>query len=69
MDSLQVITKTDSLQHALDSLQKHYKAVPAPQSDSLYIVLSIVIIVWTGIFLYLFNLDRRLKKLEKEEKE
>ncbi|HAB52111.1 MAG TPA: hypothetical protein DCE80_08090 [Ignavibacteriales bacterium] len=26
----------------------------------------IVLIVWTGIFLYLFNLDKRLKNIEKE---
>jgi CcmD family protein len=26
----------------------------------------IVLIVWTGIFLYLLNLDKRLKNIEKE---
>jgi CcmD family protein len=26
----------------------------------------IVLIVWTGIFLYLFTLDKRLKNIEKE---
>jgi CcmD family protein len=26
----------------------------------------IVLIVWTGIFLYLYNLDKRLKNVEKE---
>ncbi|NWF89880.1 MAG: CcmD family protein [Ignavibacteriaceae bacterium] len=26
----------------------------------------IVLIVWTGIFFYLFNLDKRLKNIEKE---
>jgi len=26
----------------------------------------IVLIVWTGIFLYLYNLDKRLKNIEKE---
>jgi len=25
-----------------------------------------VLIVWTGIFLYLFNLDKRIKSIEKE---
>ncbi len=26
----------------------------------------IVLIVWAGVFLYLFNLDKRLKHMEKE---
>jgi CcmD family protein len=26
----------------------------------------IVLIVWTGIFLYMFSLDKRLKSIEKE---
>jgi CcmD family protein len=26
----------------------------------------IVLIVWTGIFLYLLNLDKRIKNVEKE---
>jgi CcmD family protein len=26
----------------------------------------IVLIVWTGIFLYLLNLDKRIKSIEKE---
>ncbi len=37
-------------------------------NNALYIVLIIVMIVWTGIFLYMFNLDKRLKSLEKENK-
>jgi CcmD family protein len=26
----------------------------------------IVLIVWSGIFLYLYNLDKRIRKVEKE---
>ncbi|MCE1188285.1 MAG: CcmD family protein [Ignavibacteria bacterium] len=36
--------------------------------NSLYIVLTIVMIVWTGIFFFLLNLDNRIKKLEKDSK-
>ncbi len=36
------------------------------QSNAIYIVLIIVLIVWTGIFLYLLNLDKRIKNVEKE---
>lgn len=30
----------------------------------LYVVLLVVLIIWLGIYLYLFRLDNRLKKLE-----
>jgi CcmD family protein len=30
----------------------------------LYIVMIIVLAIWLGLYLYLFRLDRRLKKLE-----
>lgn len=36
------------------------------QNNAIYIVLIIVLIVWAGIFLYMFNLDKRIKKVEKE---
>jgi len=34
--------------------------------NAIYIVMIIVLIVWTGIFLYLLNLDKRIKSIEKE---
>lgn len=36
------------------------------QKNAIYIVMIIVLIVWTGIFLYLYTLDKRLKNIEKE---
>ena len=39
------------------------------ENNSIFIVMIIVLIVWIGIFAYLFNLDRRLKGIEKEIKE
>ena len=36
------------------------------QENAIYIVMIIVLIVWTGVFLYLWNLDKRLKNIEKE---
>ena len=68
MDSIKTALNADSLKHLVDSLKNNRLVVPAPQSDSLYIVLSIVIIIWTGIFLYLYNLDKRLKIIESESK-
>lgn len=35
-------------------------------NNAIYIVLTIVLIVWIGIFLYLLNLDKRIKNVEKE---
>lgn len=36
--------------------------------NAIYIVMIIVLIVWTGIFFYLFGMDKRLKNIEKEIK-
>jgi len=36
------------------------------QNNAIYIVMVIVLIVWTGIFFYLLNLDKRIKSFEKE---
>jgi len=38
------------------------------QNNAIYIVTFIVLIVWTGVFLYMNNLDKRLKGIEKEMK-
>lgn len=38
-------------------------------NNGIYIVLIIVLIVWTGIFLYNLKLDKRLKLIEKEIEE
>ena len=38
------------------------------QNNAIYIVMIIVLIVWTGIFFYLLNLDKRIKNFEKEFK-
>ncbi len=35
-------------------------------NNSIYIVMIIVLIVWAGVFLYLYNLDKRIKGIEKE---
>jgi len=38
-------------------------------NNAIYIVMIIVLIVWAGIFFYLFSLDKRIKNVEKELKE
>ena len=34
--------------------------------NQLYIVMIIVLAIWLGIYTYLFRLDSRVKKLEKQ---
>lgn len=36
--------------------------------EPLYVVLTIVLICWIGIVLYLFRLDRKIAKLEHQNK-
>lgn len=38
------------------------------ERNSIYIVLFIVLVVWSGIFIFLLNLDKRLKQVEKNFK-
>jgi len=39
------------------------------EQNSIYIVMTIVLVVWFGIFMFLMNMDKRLKTIEKELKE
>jgi CcmD family protein len=34
------------------------------EQHSLYVVLIIVLMVWTGVFAYLVSIDRQVKKLQ-----
>lgn len=35
------------------------------EQNSVYIVLLIVLMIWAGLFFYIFRIDQRVKKLEK----
>jgi len=37
------------------------------ESNSMYIVMLIVLIIWIGIFGYIWGLDRKVKKLEQNK--
>ena len=39
------------------------------EKNSLYIVLLIAVIIWIGLFIYLFRIDGKLKKLENQNKQ
>ncbi len=34
--------------------------------DSNYVVMAVTLIIWVGLFFYLFSLDRKVKKLEEK---
>jgi CcmD family protein len=36
-------------------------------NNQLYIVLAIALVIWFGIFVYIYRIDKKLTKLEKEE--
>jgi CcmD family protein len=34
------------------------------EQNSIYVVMLIVLMIWTGLFIYLFRIDRQIKELE-----
>ena len=36
-------------------------------SGKIYVVIAVVVIIFIGLAIYLFSIDRRLKKIEKEK--
>jgi CcmD family protein len=36
------------------------------EKNAMYIVLLIALIIWVGLFIYIFRIDKKLKKIEKE---
>ncbi len=36
-------------------------------SGKIYVVIATIVIIFTGLAIYLFSIDRRLKKIEKEK--
>ncbi len=36
--------------------------------DANYIVMIVVLIIWTGIFVFLFSLDRKIESLKRKSK-
>jgi CcmD family protein len=36
-------------------------------SGKIYVVITVVVIIFLGLAIYLFRIDRRLKKIEKEK--
>jgi CcmD family protein len=36
-------------------------------SGKIYVVIAVIVVVFAGLAIYLFSIDRRLKKIEKEK--
>ncbi len=36
-------------------------------SGKIYVVIAVIVIIFVGLSVYLFSIDRRLKKIEKEK--
>ncbi|MBS1744655.1 MAG: CcmD family protein [Bacteroidetes bacterium] len=37
------------------------------QNGKIYVVLAVVVVIVIGLFIYLFNLDRKISRLEKKK--
>ncbi len=48
--------------------EKQYTAFDMRHNGKIYVVVSVILIILTGIILYLIRLDRKITRLEKENK-
>ena len=48
--------------------QKKYTAFDMRSNGKIYVVVTVVVIILIGLFLYLIRLDRKITRLEKENK-
>ncbi len=46
--------------------QRKYTAFDMRSNGKIYVVVTVVLIILIGLLLYLFRLDRKISKLEKE---
>ncbi|MEP6747187.1 MAG: CcmD family protein [Bacteroidota bacterium] len=47
--------------------QKQYTAFDMRHNGKIYVVVTVILIIFIGIILYLVRLDRKITKLEKEK--
>ncbi len=48
--------------------EKQYTAFDMRHNGKIYVVVGVLLIILTGVLLYLIRLDRKITKLEKENK-
>ncbi|MEO5594884.1 MAG: CcmD family protein [Chitinophagaceae bacterium] len=56
------------LQAQVTDPQKQYTAFDMRHNGKIYVVVTVILIIFTGLVLYLIRLDRKITKLEKENK-
>ena len=56
------------LQAQVTDPEKQYTAFDMRHNGKIYVVVTVILIIFTGIILYLIRLDRKITKLEKENK-
>jgi len=49
-------------------IQKKYTAFDMRSNGKIYVVVTVVLIILFGLLLYLFRLDRKISRIEKESK-
>ena len=56
--------------HAQDSLQKEKPQMAdlMRSNGKIYVVVTVLVIILAGLFIYLINLDRKISRLEKKSK-
>ena len=48
--------------------EKQYTAFDMRHNGKIYVVVCVMLIILTGLFLYLIRLDRKITRMEKENK-
>ncbi len=56
------------LQAQVTDPQKQYTAFDMRHNGKIYVVVTVILIILIGVLLYLIRLDRKITKLEKENK-
>ena len=49
-------------------IQRKYTAFDMRSNGKIYVVVTVVLIILFGVLLYLFRLDRKISRIEKESK-
>ena len=57
-----------ALQAQVTDPEKQYTAFDMRRNGKIYVVVSVILIIFTGIILYLIRLDGKITRLENENK-
>jgi CcmD family protein len=65
-----IVTMLSVFVHAQDSIknEKPQMADALRSSGKIYVVVTVLVIILTGLFIYLINTDRKMSRLEKNNK-